>query len=124
MIKPRDTGATRIWKATRYSMQGLKAAWINESAFRQECMLGLVLLPLAFWLAQNWVEATVLIAVCFLVLIIELLNSAIEAVVDRVGPEHHDLAGRAKDMGSAAVMLSLIMALGTWFLILLHRLTG
>lgn len=124
MIKPRDTGATRIWKATRYSMQGLKAAWINESAFRQECMLGLILLPLAFWLAQNWVEATVLIAVCFLVLIIELLNSAIEAVVDRVGPEHHDLAGRAKDMGSAAVMLSLIMALGTWFLILLHRLTG
>lgn len=124
MIKPRDTGATRIWKATRYSMQGLKAAWINESAFRQECMLGLILLPLAFWLAQNWVEATVLIAVCFLVLIIELLNSAIEAVVDRVGPEHHDLAGRAKDMGSAAVMLSLIMALGTWFLILMHRLTG
>ena len=124
MIKPRDTGATRIWKATRYSMQGLKAAWINESAFRQECMLGMVLLPLAFWLAQNWVEATVLIAVCFLVLIIELLNSAIEAVVDRVGPEHHDLAGRAKDMGSAAVMLSLIMALGTWFLILMHRLTG
>jgi len=124
MIKPRDTGATRIWKATRYSMQGLRAAWINESAFRQECLLGLVLLPLAFWLAQNWVEATVLIAVCFLVLIIELLNSAIEAVVDRVGPEHHDLAGRAKDMGSAAVMLSLIMALGTWFLILMHRLTG
>jgi diacylglycerol kinase (ATP) len=124
MIKPRDTGATRIWKATRYSMQGLKAAWINESAFRQECILGLALLPLAFWLAQNWVEATVLIAVCFLVLIIELLNSAIEAVVDRVGPEHHDLAGRAKDMGSAAVMLSLIMALATWFLILMHRLTG
>ena len=83
-----------------------------------------MLLPLAFWLAENWVQAAVLIAVCFLVLIIELLNSAIEAVVDRVGNEYHDLAGQAKDMGSAAVMLSLMMAVGTWALIAMQRLFG
>ena len=124
MIKPKNTGFTRVRKATIYSVQGLKAAWIHESAFRQECILGLIMLPLAFWIAENWVEASVLIAVCFLVLIIELLNSAIEAVVDRVGPEHHDLAGQAKDMGSAAVMLSLLMAGGTWLLIGGQRLFG
>jgi diacylglycerol kinase (ATP) len=124
MIKPRNTGLTRVWKATIYSLQGLKAAWRHESAFRQECVIGVVLLPIAFWLAESWVEASVLIAVCFLVLIVELLNSAIEAVVDRVGPEHHDLAGQAKDMGSAAVMLSLIMALGTWLIIGAHNLLG
>lgn len=124
MIKPRNTGLTRVWKATIYSFQGLKAAWTHESAFRQECVVGLVLLPVAFWLAESWVEASVLIAVCFLVLIVELLNSAIEAVVDRVGHEHHDLAGQAKDMGSAAVMLSLMMALGTWLIIGAQNLLG
>jgi diacylglycerol kinase (ATP) len=124
MIKPRNTGLTRVWKATRYSLQGLKAAWLHESAFRQECAIGLILLPISFWIADSWVEVSVLMAVCFLVLIVELLNSAIEAVVDRVGPEHHDLAGQAKDMGSAAVMLSLIMALGTWVLIGAHNLLG
>ena len=111
-----------MWKASVYSIQGLKAAWKHESAFRQECILGIILLPLAFIVADTWVEASVLIAVCFLVLIIELLNSAIEAVVDRVGHEYHDLAGQAKDMGSAAVMLSLIMAGGTWLLLIGHRL--
>ena len=122
MIKPRDTGLTRVWRATLYSMQGLKAAWINESAFRQELCIALLLLPVSFWIAESWVEVAVLMAVCFLVLIVELLNSAIEAVVDRVGPEHHDLAGQAKDMGSAAVMLSLVMAAGTWVLIGAHNL--
>ena len=122
MIKPRNTGATRVWKATIYSLQGLKAAWKHESAFRQECVLGIILLPISFWIAESWVEVSVLMAACFLVLIVELLNSAIEAVVDRVGPEHHDLAGQAKDMGSAAVMLSLIMAVGTWLLIGAHNL--
>lgn len=122
MVKPRDTGFLRVWKASMYSVQGLKAAWKHESAFRQECILGIILLPLAFIVADTWVEASVLIAVCFLVLIIELLNSAIEAVVDRVGHEYHDLAGQAKDMGSAAVMLSLIMAGGTWLLLIGHRL--
>lgn len=122
MIKPRDTGMNRIWKATLYSLQGLDAAWRNESAFRQECVIALLLLPISFWIANSWVEVAVLMGVCFLVLIVELLNSAIEAVVDRVGHEHHDLAGQAKDMGSAAVMLSLIMAAGTWLLIGLHNL--
>jgi len=124
MIKPRNTGLARIWKATVYSLQGLQAAWIHESAFRQECVLGIVLLPVAFWIADTWVEVAVLMGVCFLVLIVELLNSAIEAVVDRIGHEHHDLAGQAKDMGSAAVMLSLIMAVGTWVLIGGHNLMG
>lgn len=124
MIKPRNTGLTRVWKATIYSAQGLQAAWKHESAFRQELVLGLILLPISFWISNTWVEVAVLMGVCFLVLIVELLNSAIEAVVDRVGPEHHDLAGQAKDMGSAAVMLSLIMAFGTWVLIGAHNLLG
>ena len=84
MIKPRDTGLTRVWKATVYSIQGLQAAWRHESAFRQECVIALILLPVSFWIAKSWVEVAVLMGVCFLVLIVELLNSAIEAVVDRV----------------------------------------
>ena len=124
MIKPRNTGLTRILKATRYSVQGILAAWKHESAFRQEFVLGLILLPVSFWIARSWVEVAVLMGVCFIVLIVELLNSAIEAVVDRVGPEYHDLAGQAKDMGSAAVMLSLILAAGTWILIGAHNLLG
>ena len=124
MIKPRNTGFTRILKATRYSLQGIRAAWKHESAFRQESVLGLILLPVSFWIATSWVEVAVLMGVCFIVLIVELLNSAIEAVVDRVAPEYHDLAGQAKDMGSAAVMLSLILAAGTWILIGFHNLLG
>jgi diacylglycerol kinase (ATP) len=124
MIKPRNTGLTRVWKASIYSVQGLQAAWKHESAFRQELMIGLFLLPVSFWIANSWVEVAVLMGVCFLVLIVELLNSAVEAVVDRIGHEHHDLAGQAKDMGSAAVMLSLIMAVGTWILIGAHNLLG
>ncbi len=122
MVKPRNTGLTRVWKASIYSAQGLRAAWTHESAFRQELMISLILLPISFWIANTWVEVAVLMGVCFLVLIVELLNSAVEAVVDRVGHEHHDLAGQAKDMGSAAVMLSLIMAVGTWVLIGAHNL--
>ena len=122
MVKPRNTGINRVWKASIYSAQGLKAAWQHESAFRQELVISLILLPISFWIAKSWVEVAVLMGVCFLVLIVELLNSAVEAVVDRVGHEHHDLAGQAKDMGSAAVMLSLIMAVGTWVLIGAHNL--
>lgn len=122
MVKPRNTGLTRVWKASIYSAQGLRAAWRHESAFRQELVISLILLPVSFWVATSWVEVAVLMGVCFLVLIVELLNSAVEAVVDRVGHEHHDLAGQAKDMGSAAVMLSLIMAFGTWVLIGAHNL--
>jgi len=114
MSKPGYTGLTRIVKATQFSAQGLRAAWRHESAFRQECTLTIVLVPVAFWLATSWAQAAILIAMCILVLIVELLNSAVEAVVDRIGPEHHDLAGQAKDMGSAAVLLSIVIMLGTW----------
>ena len=114
MPKPGYTGFQRIVKATGYSWQGLRAAWQNESAFRQECTLGLILLPLAFVIGQSMLEVAVLIFMLAVVLITELLNSAIEAVVDRVGNEHHDLAGRAKDMGSAAVFVSLALVVIVW----------
>jgi len=122
MSKPGAKGFTRVVNATRYSWQGLRAAWRNESAFRQECVLGLVMLPVAFLLGENLVQTALLIGVCIVVLIVELLNSAVEAVVDRIGPEHNDLAGRAKDMGSAAVMLSIALVWATWLLVALHRL--
>lgn len=114
MAKPGYTGLTRIIKATGYSWQGLQAAWQNESAFRQEVALALIMLPLAFVVGQTMMEVALLIALLGMVLITELLNSAVEAVVDRVGHEHHDLAGRAKDMGSAAVFISLALAAIVW----------
>ncbi len=120
-MKPGNTGFKRVFHASRYSWQGLQAAWQHESAFRQECTIGILLVPAAILLAETAVELAVMLAVCILVLITELLNSAIEAVVDRVGQEHHDLAGRAKDMGSAAVMLSLILMLTTWAFIAIQR---
>ncbi len=121
MVKPRYTGLTRIAKATRYSWQGLTAAWREEAAFRQECVLTVLMAPVAFVLGENLAQTALLIGVCFVVLITELLNSAVEAVVDRVGPEHHDLAGRAKDMGSAAVMVSIVLVQVTWLLVALNR---
>lgn len=114
MAKPGYTGLTRIIKATGYSWQGLRAAWQNESAFRQEVTLCLIMLPLAFVVGQTMMETALLIALLGVVLITELLNSAVEAVVDRVGDEHHDLAGRAKDMGSAAVFISLVLTAIVW----------
>ena len=120
-LKPGNTGFKSVFRASRYSWQGLRAAWQHESAFRQECTIGLLLIPAGMLLAETAVELAVLLAVCILVLITELLNSAIEAVVDRIGEEHHDLAGRAKDMGSAAVMLSLILLLTTWGFIAIQR---
>ena len=114
MAKPGYTGLTRIIKATGYSWQGLRAAWKNESAFRQEVTLCLIMLPLAFVVGQTMMETALLIALLGMVLITELLNSAVEAVVDRVGDEHHDLAGRAKDMGSAAVFISLVLTAIVW----------
>jgi len=107
--KPANTGLTRLIKAGGYSIQGLKSAFRHEAAFRQELLLCIVFIPLAFFIAQGPVERIVLIGLTLLVLIVELINSAIEAVVDRVGAEHHELAGRAKDMGSAAVLVSLIL---------------
>jgi diacylglycerol kinase (ATP) len=122
MADSHDTHAPRspfrIWQAFQWSMKGLRAAWQVESSFRLEVYLCVVLVPLGLYLGQTGVERFLLVSVLLLVLIVEVLNSAIEAVVDRWGPEHHDLAGRAKDMGSAAVFLSDVNAVVCWLLIL------
>jgi len=115
----KHSGLTRIIKAWGYSIDGFKAVWANEAAFRQEIALCIVLLPLALWLGENGVERAVLIACLFLILITELLNSAIEAVVDRFGEEWHALAKYAKDLGSAAVFLVLTCTASVWILVLL-----
>jgi len=112
-----NTGIRRIVNATFFSLAGLRTAWQNEAAFRQECLLCVVLIPLAFWLGQNAVEISLLIGSCLLVLIVELLNTAVEFVVDRVGTDHHRLSGQAKDLGSAAVFVSLILTASVWGLI-------
>ena len=112
----------RAWQAFLWSMQGLRATWAVESSFRLEVYLFAVLAPLAVWLGQNGVERAILISSMLLVLVVEVLNSALEAVVDRWGPEHNELAGRAKDMGSAAVFLSDLNVLACWGFLLLPRL--
>ena len=117
MAKPGNTGLRRIVNATFFSWAGLRTAWRNEAAFRQECLLAIVLIPAAFWLGGTAVERALLIGTCVLVLIVELLNTAIEVVVDRVGTDHHELSGRAKDLGSAAVLVSLALVAVTWGLI-------
>ncbi|PZO08432.1 MAG: diacylglycerol kinase [Lysobacteraceae bacterium] len=111
----------RVWKAFTWSMKGLRTTWDLESSFRLEVYLFLVLAPLAYWLGSNGVERAILIGPLVLVLVVEVLNSAVEAVVDRWGAEHNELAGRAKDMGSAAVFLSDMNVLICWGLILLPR---
>ncbi len=108
------TGLDRILHATGYSLAGLRAAYRGESAFRQEVALGAVLLPAAFWLGRGWVEVGLLVGSVVLVLVVELLNSAVEAAIDRVSLDLHPLSKRAKDLGSAAVMLSLLFAAGLW----------
>ncbi len=113
-----NTGLTRIIKAAGYSWQGLKSAYKHEAAFRQELLLAVILLPLAIWLAEGAVQLALMISSVLLVMIVEILNSAVEAVVDRFGGELHELSGRAKDMGSAAVMLALIYLCIVWCLIL------
>ncbi len=118
MAAQRPQGFERILKATVYSWQGLKAAFHNEAAFRQELMLLLILVPVALWLGDNGVECALLIGALLLVLIVELLNTGIEIVVDRFGGEMHELSGRAKDVGSAAVFLSLANVLVIWVLVL------
>lgn len=116
-------GLSRIWHATGYSLAGLKAGWF-ETAFRQEAAAALILVPASLWLGQNWVEIALLCTSVVLVLVVELLNTAIESAIDRVGPEWHDLSKRAKDMGSAAVLLSLLLCLGIWGAALYHRIGG
>lgn len=121
MGKPGDTGITRIIKAGGYSMLGFRAAWRHESAFRQETTLAAILVPLAIWLGQSATQVSLLIGSVLLVVIVELLNSGIEAVVDRIGDEPHKLSGRAKDMGSAAVLLSVILVIIVWTTIAAER---
>jgi diacylglycerol kinase (ATP) len=110
-------GLRRIWNAALYSLAGFRATWKNEAAFRQEILLSLILIPAAFWYGGTAVERILLIGSCLVVLIVELLNSAIEATIDRIGEDHHKLSGRAKDMGSAAVLISLLVVVLTWGLI-------
>lgn len=113
---------SRVIRAAGYALAGIRAAWNYEAAFRQEVALFVVLTPLAVWLGQNGVERALLIGSLVLVLVVELLNSAVEAAVNRVGPERHELAGRAKDMASAAVLLAIGSAVVVWAFILAERL--
>ena len=115
------TGLDRVMRATGYSIAGLMAAYRGESAFRQEFWLAAVLLPLAFWIGHGWIEVTLLIGSVMLVLIVELLNSGIEAAIDRVSFEIHDLSKRAKDLASAAVLLSVLLCAGIWLAALWQR---
>ena len=118
---PGNTGIRRLIRATGFSLKGLAAVARHETAFQQELALTVVLVPLALWLGDNGLERALLIAVWLLVLMFELVNSAIEAVVDRIGPEQHTLSGRAKDIGSAVVLVALINAALVWSLVLLGR---
>jgi diacylglycerol kinase (ATP) len=121
MGKTGVTGIRRIINATGYSWLGLKAAYKHESAFRQEVWLAVIMIPLGLYLGQDWTNKAILISSVLFVLIVELLNSGIEAVVDRVGDEPHKLSGRAKDMGSAAVLISLIIAAMIWTAVLVDN---
>lgn len=120
MIKHK--GLLRFWYATTYSAAGLKAGW-REAAFKQECIAAMIMLPSAFWLAQSWVEAALLAGSVIIVMVVELLNTAIESTIDRIGPEWHTLSKQAKDMGSAAVLLSLVLCAGIWGAAIYQRCT-
>jgi diacylglycerol kinase (ATP) len=112
------TGLKRVWNAFFYSIEGFRAAWKHEDAFRQEALLALVFIPLAIFLGDSAIGRALMIASVLLVLIVELINSAIEATVDRISLENHSLAKRAKDIGSAAVLIALINVLVVWGLVL------
>lgn len=117
-MKPSQKGLMRIVRATANSLRGLRSALQSEAAVRQDCLLALVLVPLAFWLTAEATERALLILPVFILLIVELLNSAIEATVDRISPDLHELSGKAKDIASAAVMFSLLLIGVTWAIIL------
>lgn len=121
MAKPGNTGIKRISNAFFYSLAGLKAAWQNEAAIRQESMLLIVLVPCALWLGGDAVSRALLLGSLLLVIIVELINSAIEAVVDRIGSEQHTLSGRAKDIGSAAVLIALLNVAIIWGLFIYEK---
>ncbi|MEJ8849586.1 diacylglycerol kinase [Variovorax rhizosphaerae] len=114
------SGFARVFHATLISLNGLRAGW-GETAFRQEVLIAIVLVPLAFWLGRSWMEVALLAGSVVLVMIVELLNTAVEAAIDRIGPEWHDLSKRAKDMGSAAVLLALLLSGGIWLAALCTR---
>jgi diacylglycerol kinase (ATP) len=114
------TGFNRMRHAFGYSLAGLRAGW-RETAFRQEALAAMGMLPLALWLGQTWVEVSLLAGTVLLVMVVELLNTGIEAAIDRIGPQWHELSKRAKDMGSAAVLLSLLLCAGTWLAALWSR---
>lgn len=118
------TGIDRIVRAAGHSASGLRLAYAGESAFRQEVWVAAVLLPLSFWLGRDWVQVALLAGSVMLVLIVELLNSGVEAAVDRVSYDWHELSKRAKDFGSAAVMLSLLLCAGIWAAAVAHRFYG
>lgn len=117
MSKPGKTALGRIVSATSFSVAGLRTAWRDEAAFRQELLLAVVLVPAGLWLGRTAVERALLVGSCLLVLIVELLNTGLENVVDRIGPEPHRLSGQAKDLGSAAVFMSLVLVLVVWGLV-------
>ncbi|MCP1338261.1 diacylglycerol kinase [Idiomarina sp. M1R2S28] len=117
-MKPGKKGLERIWYATFNSLRGLKSAWQYEAAFRQEALMCLILVPVAFYVEASLAERLLLLASLFILLITELLNSAVEAVVDRVGAEFHELSGRSKDLASAAVFFALLFMIVVWVSIL------
>ena len=114
------SGISRIWHAAGYSLSGLRAGW-EETSFRQEALAANVLVPAAFWLGRTWVEVALLAGSVLLLMIVELLNSAVETAIDRIGLERHPLSKRSKDMGSAAVLLALLVAGGIWIAALVER---
>jgi diacylglycerol kinase (ATP) len=117
----KDRGIRRIINAFRYSFAGYKAAWKNEEAFRQECIVAIFVIPAGLWLGTTGTQRALLIGIYIIIPLIELLNASIEAIVDRMGPEQHHLSGRAKDLGSAAVLLSIFMAIIVWVIIAYER---
>ncbi len=124
MGEEKESVLRHIGKAFIWSAAGIQTAWKNELAFRVEAIIIIILIPLGIWLGKSAAERALLIASCLLILIIELLNSAIEAVVDRIGTEHHELSGRAKDMGSAAAFFAMLTAGIIWALIACERFWG
>ena len=123
MAKPGKTGLARVIDAWGYSIQGLRATWKHEAAFRQESIAVLLLAPCAFTVAATLTQVALLLASLFAVLAAEMINSAIESVVDRIGDEHHELAGRAKDQGSALVFIAIAAAIVVWLVVITERLT-
>ena len=123
-MKPGKAGFTRLVDATRYSSKGLRACWKHEAAFRQELILLLVLLPVSIFLAENPLQWLLLVMPLVILLIVELLNSAVVTVVDRIGDDFHELSGRAKDMGSAAVFICLVLTGLSWITIGVHNYLG